>query len=251
MPPLAADWAFLLDVDGTLLEIAADPRAVRVGPELRALLERLLCATQGAVALISGRSVADVDRLFLPLGLPVAGQHGIERRSADGTLHLQAAPVAHLARAAAELVQFAGAHAGLLFENKGMTLALHYRKAPALRELAARKMRRLAKELGDGLELQAGKFVYELKPSGIGKDAAIAEFMAEPPFAGRVPVFIGDDLTDEHGFDLVNRIGGHSVKVGSGETGARWRTAGPTSVRRWLQRYASRFGGTRNPGKGP
>ena len=143
-----------------------------------------------------------------------------------------------MARAAAELVSLTAAHAGLVFENKGMTLALHYRMAPACGALAGREMRRIAAAFGDGFELQAGKFVYEIKPSGKDKGVAIAEFMAEPPFAGRVPVFIGDDLTDEQGFKLVNRIGGHSIKVGAGETAALWRIAGH-AVRRWLQRYLS------------
>ena len=248
MPPFAAGWAFLLDVDGTLLEHVAEPGAVRVGPALRALLQRLLVATGGAVALISGRSIADIDELFAPLRLPVAGQHGTERRSADGTLHRHAPPVEHLAGAAAELVRLTAARAGLVFENKGMTLALHYRMAPALRELAGREMRRIAAALGDEFELQAGKFVYEIKPSGKDKGVAIAEFMAEPPFAGRIPVFIGDDLTDEHGFDLVNRLGGHSVKVGGGDTVARWRVADSAAVRHALQRYVARFGDARTTG---
>lgn len=245
MPPLAAGWSFLLDVDGTLLDHVADPRAVRVDPELSKLLEGLLAATDGAVALISGRSIADIDRLFAPLHLPVAGQHGIERRSADGTLHRQSPPLAHFAQAAAELVHLTASHEGLVLENKGMTLALHYRMAPVLAGLAGAEMKRIVGTLGDGFELLAGKFVYEIKPSGKDKGVAIAEFVAEAPFAGRLPVFIGDDLTDEHGFDLVNHIGGHSIKVGGGNTVARWRVADSAAVRRALQQYVIRFGDTR------
>jgi trehalose 6-phosphate phosphatase len=121
-----------------------------------------------------------------------------------------------------------------VLENKGMTLALHYRRAPELGELAAREMHGIAERLGDGFEMQTGKLVYEIKPSGKNKGSAIAEFMREPPFAGRLPVFIGDDLTDEHGFEVVNRLGGHSVKVGPGRSRARWRLANAAAVREWL-----------------
>ncbi len=241
MPPFAAHWAFFLDVDGTLLDHAEHPRAVHVGRELRRLLERLLAVCGGAVAMISGRSAADVEALFAPLACPVAGQHGTERRSADGTLHRHAPPLAQLGRAAAELVQLTAAHEGLVFENKGMTLALHYRRAPGLRALVEGEMRRLAAALGDEFELQAGKFIWELKPSGKDKGSAIAEFMDEAPFAGRLPVFVGDDLTDEYGFALVNRLGGHSVKVGSGATRAAWRLADAAAVRRWLGEYVKRY----------
>jgi len=237
MPPFAAGWAFFLDVDGTLLDHADHPGAVRVGPELRILLEGLSAAAGGALALISGRSVEDIDRLFAPLRPATAGQHGTERRSAGGAIHRHAPPLERLARAAAGLVRLTAAHEGLVFENKGMTLALHYRQAPQLHALAEGEMRRLAAALAGEFELQAGKFVFELKPSGKDKGSAIAEFMAEAPFAGRVPVFLGDDLTDEYGFAVVNGAGGHSIKVGPGESGARWRLADAAAVRHWLAAY--------------
>ena len=245
MPPFAAYWAFFLDVDGTLLEHTEHPQEVRVGTELLRLLERLLAAAGGAVGLISGRSVEDIDQLFAPHAFPAAGQHGTERRSADGALHRHAPPLEHLGRAAAGLVRLTAAHAGLVFENKGMTLALHYRRAPELGALAEREMRVIAAALGDDFELQKGKFVLEIKPSGKDKGSAIAEFAAEAPFAGRLPVFVGDDVTDELGFQVVNRFGGHSVKVGPGESCARWRLADAAAVRQWLGEYAARFGGGR------
>jgi trehalose 6-phosphate phosphatase len=238
MPPFAADWAFFLDIDGTLLEFAARPEEVSVDPALRDLLEQLSAAAGGAVALISGRSVEDIDRLFAPSAFPVAGQHGTERRCADGSVRRHAPPLDDLGRAAADIVRLTAAHAGLVFENKGMTLALHYRLAPALRVLAEREMRAIAAGLGDAFELQTGKFVMEIKPSGKNKGSAIAEFMAEAPFSGRRPVFVGDDLTDEPGFDLVNRAGGHSVKVGPGITQARWHLFDANAVRHWLAAYA-------------
>ncbi len=245
MPPFASGWALFLDVDGTLLDHAEHPQAVHVAAELLQLIGGLLEATGGALALISGRSVEDVDQLFAPLRLPIAGQHGIERRAADGTLHGHAPALEHLGRAAAELVRLTSAHSTLVLENKGMTLALHYRRAPELGTLAEREMRRIAAALGDEFELQSGKFVWEIKPSGKDKGSAIAEFMAEAPFAGRVPVFIGDDLTDEYGFDVVNRSGGHSIKVGPGPTRARARLADAAAVRHWLGGYLEHCGAQR------
>lgn len=243
MPPFAAGWAFFLDVDGTLLEHAGHPREVRVEPQHLRLLERLLAAAGGAVALISGRSVADIDGLFSPLVVPLAGQHGNERRSAMGAVQRHAPPLEQLGRAAADIVRLTAAHAGLVFENKGMSLALHFRQAPELHALVERETRRIAAALGEEFELQGGKFVFEIKPSGKDKGSAIADFMDESPFAGRVPVFLGDDLTDEYGFALVNRLRGHSVKVGRGKTQAHWRLADAAAVRRWLGDYAKRFGG--------
>lgn len=241
MPPFARDWAFFLDIDGTLLDFAARPQEVRVGTDLLELLERLREASGGAVALVSGRSVEDIDQLFAPLSFPAAGQHGTERRTADGSIRRHLPPLESLARAAGDIVQLTAAHAGLVFENKGMTLALHYRLAPGLRALAEREMRAIAAGLGDAFELQTGKFVVEIKPSGKDKGSAIAEFTAEAPFARRRPVFVGDDLTDEPGFEVVNRIGGHSVKVGPGITRARWHLFDAAAVRRWLAAYAEQF----------
>jgi len=241
MPPFAADWAFFLDVDGTLLEYAARPHEVRVDAGLLDLLKRLHAAAGGALALVSGRSVEDIDRLFAPLVLPVAGQHGTELRAADGTLRRHAPSIEKLGRAAAELVRLTAAHAGLVLENKGMTFALHYRLAPGLRMLAEQEMRAIAVALGDAFELQTGKFVVEIKPSGKDKGSAIAEFAARAPFAGRKPVFVGDDLTDEAGFEVVNVAGGHSVKVGPGITQARWHLFDADAVRRWLASYVDQI----------
>lgn len=229
------EWALFLDIDGTLVEFEARPDAVRIDERLFALVRGLWATTNGAVALISGRSVKEIDRLFAPLRLPAAGQHGSERRSSDGTLHLHAPVIERMHDAADRLAYFAARHRGLLVENKGMSLALHYRLAPTLRKLAEATMRELSIHLGPEYCLQEGKQVLELKPSGRDKGTAIEEFMLEPPFAGRTPVFIGDDLTDEFGFACVNRLGGHSVKVGSGASVAAWRVADAAAVRRWLR----------------
>jgi trehalose 6-phosphate phosphatase len=239
LPPASASWALFLDVDGTLLEHAERPDAVRVDASLGALLARLQRATGGALALISGRAVADLDALFAPLVLPAAGQHGLERRDASGGIHLHPFPVPPLRRAAARLAEFAAQHAGLFFEDKGRNLALHYRQAPQLAEAARGAASAVAAELGAGFELQAGKLVVEIKPGGRDKGLAIGEFMREPPFHGRSAVFVGDDLTDEYGFGVVNRLGGLSVKVGPGPSAARSRLAGAAEVRDWLASCAA------------
>ena len=237
LPEPAADWVFFLDIDGTLLEHAERPDAVRPGEPLFRLLAELHRAAGGALALISGRSVSDIDALFSPLRLPAAGQHGVERRDASGAVHRHAFPMAALRGAAEPIRAFAKRHAGLVFEHKGYSMALHYRLAPRLAAAAHAVVREAARTVGEGVEVQRGKMVAELKPAGHDKGRAIEAFMRERPFAGRVPVFLGDDLTDEHGFRVVDRLGGHSIKVGHGPTVARWRLANPTAARTWLNEW--------------
>jgi trehalose 6-phosphate phosphatase len=123
---------------------------------------------------------------------------------------------------------------GLLLENKELSLALHYRRAPRLAAYAHRLARSLLPSLGHTFCLQRGKYVVEIRPAGKDKGAAVLEFMREPPFRGRTAVFVGDDLTDELGFRTVNRLGGHAVKVGRGATAARWRLRDVRAVREWL-----------------
>lgn len=245
-PRSTDSWAFFLDIDGTLLEHAERPDAVRADPGIVQLLAGLRAATGGALALISGRPVADIDALFAPLRFPTAGLHGIERRDALGKVHGHALPETPLRRAAAQLHAFAAQHAGLLFEDKGLSLALHFRQAPHLAQAAHGIAATIAAELGEGFELQRGKMVIEIKPGGRDKGVAIEDFLREVPFIGRTPVFVGDDLTDEYGFSVVNRLGGYSVKVGAGETAARWHLADAASVRGWLVQCAAtlRAGGS-------
>jgi len=234
LPPYSAFWCFFLDVDGTLLEIAERPELVHVEDATRDLLAGVREAAGGALALISGRTVADLDVLFAPLVLPAAGQHGVERRDALGRIHRHVFDEAALRRVAVRLASFAQAN-GLLFEDKGHALALHYRQAPARAGAARAEMDQAARELGPDFDVLAGKNVFELKPCGRDKGVAVEEYMAERPFAGRTPVFIGDDVTDEFGFGVVNRLGGHSVKVGEGDTVARWRLADTRTVAEWLR----------------
>lgn len=241
LPGFAPDWALFLDVDGTLLELAERPDAVRVGAAEVALLRALQRAAGGALALVSGRPVADLDALFAPLALPAAGQHGVERRDAAGAVHRHA-PSQALRREAARLHEFAARHRGLILEDKGNSLALHFRLAPQFGAAAGAALAEAAAALGEGFELLRGKMVVELKPSGRDKGMAITEFMREAPFTGRRPVFVGDDHTDEHGFAVVNRLGGESIKVGAGESVARWRIADARAVRAWLAQWAASVG---------
>ena len=241
VPAFDRNWCFFMDIDGTLLEFAERPDAVTADAEVKAILRDLQAIAAGAVALISGRPIADIDRLFAPLRFPAAGQHGIERRGHAGDLHIHEAPAARLQDAVKKLERLIAKYSGLVFENKGATLALHYRLAPHLAPEAERIMRELHDDLGSEFELQSGKMLVEIKPSGKDKGTAIAEFMDEAPFRGRTPVFIGDDLTDEYGFALVNRRGGHSVKVGAGTSAANWRLADAQAVRAWLRAIVGQY----------
>lgn len=235
LPPApGAECAFFLDVDGTLLEIADTPSAVRVDMELLELIGRLFRISGGALALVSGRSISDLEELLGTPRLPLAGQHGLERRDSSGRLWIHAAPPGAKCAIKEALVPVLARHPGLLLEDKGLTLALHYRQAPHLAAYAHRLMARLMQEAGGGLELQKGKRVIEIKPAGIDKGTAVAEYLSESPFRGRHPVFIGDDLNDEHGFAEVNWMGGISIKVGPGTSCARYRLPHVAAVRHWL-----------------
>jgi trehalose 6-phosphate phosphatase len=240
MPPCSPNWAFFLDIDGTLLDIAETPEAAEATRREKALVRKLHDVSGGAFALISGRSLAAIDELFAPLKLAAAGQHGVERRDARGRVHRGRYPLAQLQRAAGSVRDFAAAHHGLVFEDKGASFALHYRLAPSLAEAAQRVVRNAAAGLGEWVEVQIGKMVVEIKPAGRDKGMAIEEFLHEPPFLKRSPVFIGDDVTDEDGFLVVNRAGGHSIKVGAGKTRARWQVADPAAARAWLEQCVLR-----------
>jgi trehalose 6-phosphate phosphatase len=215
LPPWNPRWAMFLDVDGTLLEIVAHPDQVRAGPKLRELLAAAAHALDGALALVSGRSIASLDEIFSPLGLPAAGLHGLERRDAHGRVHYPAGYGERIAAARGGLLEFVQSRPGLLLEDKGAALALHFRGAPSLEGQCRRQMDRALAAAGEDFHIQQGKMVLELKPSGRDKGAAIADFMQESPFFGRQPLFIGDDLTDEDGFRAVNAADGVSIRVGA------------------------------------
>jgi trehalose 6-phosphate phosphatase len=228
--------ALFLDVDGTLLELAGSPQAVSVSDDLRERLRELFQVGGGAVALVSGRAITDLDALFAPMKLPSAGLHGFERRGASGAYSRRPLPsAAALEDARASMLDLAQRHAGLLVEDKRFALALHYRKAPHLKEGVMKAMEEVSARLAGELELQHGKMVVELRPAGATKAEAVGAFLAEAPFAGRRPVFIGDDLTDEPAFELVNRLDGLSVVVSpTRPSAARARLADVTAVHDWL-----------------
>lgn len=228
--------ALFLDVDGTLLEIAASPQAVSVPDELRERLRALFLASGGGVALVSGRAIADLDALFAPLALPSAGLHGFEHRGTSGAYRRRPLPsAAALEAARSVMLDLASRHRGLFVEDKHFALALHYRGAPQLEDLAVTAARDAAARAGGELELQCGKMVVELRPTGATKAQAVTAFLEEAPLAGRRPIFIGDDLTDEPAFELVNRLGGWSAVVSATRpSAARARLADVAAVRGWL-----------------
>ncbi|HLJ64962.1 MAG TPA: trehalose-phosphatase, partial [Stellaceae bacterium] len=246
LPEPGERWALFLDVDGTLLAIAPTPDRVRVGASLPPLLERLAHHLDGALALVSGRRLADLDTLFHPFKPAAAGIHGLERRDMDGRCVMP--PVRDLPSSWHRLlVDFADAHPGVRFEEKGASLALHYRLAPDQEQATLAFAQELvgdAARHGMRLRLLTGRCVVELLPEGAGKGGAIASFMREPPFAGRFPVFLGDDRTDEDGFAVIDELGGLSVKVGDDRipTQARRRIADSTAVLAWLKALEQRLG---------
>ncbi|MDD5028427.1 MAG: trehalose-phosphatase, partial [Rhodoferax sp.] len=189
-------WAFFLDVDGTLIHIADTPDAVVVDQTLLKLIANLHRASGGALALVSGRMISDLQSRTGLTQLPMAGLHGLERRDGTGRLWIHAATPAAKSAIKTTLEPVVERHPGLLLEDKGLTLALHYRKAPTLAAYVHRLMGQLARLHGPGLELQRGKCVIEIKPAGIDKGTAVAEYLTEFPFKGRRAVFIGDDRND-------------------------------------------------------
>lgn len=230
------DWALFLDVDGTLLEIAQWPEAVHVSERLRLALAHAEARESGALALISGRKIADLDRLFEPSTFAAAGVHGAERRSARGDLTLPAVASEALDRVRVPLMEQMAAKSGIVVEDKGYALAIHYRQALHLEKKVTATVHALAAELRPDFHVQPGKCVLEIKPAGCSKGEAIRAFMGEAPFCGRRPVFVGDDETDESGFEAVNALAGLSVRVGyGGPTTARWRFADVNEVIRWLR----------------
>jgi trehalose 6-phosphate phosphatase len=234
---LERNAALFLDVDGTLLEIAPHPDLVRVPCRLPILLAALAAARDGALALVSGRPLSELDRLFPSWRGAAAGLHGLERRRADGSLvrGADAAAARALDRLRAPLAALARERPGLLFEDKGGTIALHYRDLPQAESEIRARAEALCRMVAPALRLIAGKMVVEFQPRTASKAAAVAAFMAEPPFRGRPPVFLGDDTTDEDGFAEVNRRGGVSVRVGPpAATAARYALASVSAALQWL-----------------
>ncbi len=225
--------ALFLDLDGTLAPIAATPDAVWPDPRRTQLLIRLQTALGGRLAMVSGRSMADIDRIVEGGVTAVAAVHGLVRREADGSVH-ESTPHPGLALAARRLAAFAAERPGLLVEDKRLSLALHYRQAP---ERAA-EVRKLARVLAveTGLTLQHGAMVEELRTPGPDKGDSLCAFLNRAPFKGARPIFVGDDHTDEHGFRAAQSLGGMGIQVGPRRpTEARFALAGVDAVLDWLE----------------
>jgi trehalose 6-phosphate phosphatase len=234
--------ALFFDFDGTLVDLAAQPDAVHVDPLVTELLGRLVPLVGGAVAVVSGRPLADIDdRLQLPQRLPAAGVHGAERRGADGLVRRMAVGTLDGALAVAEAL--VRQHPTLRLERKPYAFALHYRQAPDLEDECVATMTEAARRV-EGMTLMRGKKVVELKPRRASKGAAVRSFLDEQPFRHRRPWFFGDDVTDEGAFELVQSLGGVAVKIGEGETLAAHRLADPAAMRDWLARAVDHLAGT-------
>lgn len=260
IPEWPARPALFLDLDGTLLELAEEPDAVELPERLRKLLPRLPEATGGAVAVVSGRPIREIDRLLAPHRFALAGVHGNERRSngtadtlptdspAKGVLPMDASPRDTLSTVdpgaldgvRAAMDAFQAAHPGVLVEDKQIGVALHYRKRGDLADAVAAFAATLEASLPPGYELLRGNMVVEIKPAGMNKGAAVRAFMLEAPFAERTPVFVGDDVTDEAAFEAVNALGGVAVKVRSGASAAPWRLPNVDAVLAWLEALVDR-----------
>jgi trehalose 6-phosphate phosphatase len=230
-PDLSLSACLFLDFDGTLVELAPLPDQVRVSAAAISVVRMLYARLGGAVAVITGRHLHDVDRLLAPLCLPGAGVHGAELRFPDGSLRNQHgnADTAALVRS---LRQRFGANPRLLIEDKGAAVALHFRQAPEMAQECIDAMREQAAV--HGLATVYGKQVIEARPAGVNKGSALRELAACPPFAGRMPIFVGDDVTDEDGFEAVAALGGYGVKVGPGATHAEFRCPTVIDVHAWL-----------------
>ena len=233
------ECAILLDIDGTILDIAPSPQEVWVPRTLRQTLGRLQELTGGALALVSGRKLADIDLIFAPLQLAAIGGHGAELRPVAGTEPRRrvGSLSAELKRKLAALTELGP---GILVEDKGYSLALHYRLAsdqePRLRAAIAAIC---AQTEPDAVDILPGKLVFEVKPAGVSKAVAVRELMNYPPFTDRHPIFIGDDATDEPVFGVIPEFGGMGFSVGRAVPGVGGHFDKPEDVRSWLARIVA------------
>ena len=238
----ASQICLFLDFDGTLVEFAPTPDSVHVEAGLFEILRALDVALEGALALVSGRSLADIDEMLTPLRLPSAGLHGLQRRDAAGRTHRPQVSEHALEPARQALKAFVAGRSELRLEDKGAALAVHYRGAPRARELVQSVLARVCAPLIPRFEILEGDMVVEIKPTRYNKASAVEEFMGEAPFAGRVPVFVGDDVTDCDGFAAVRRFDGLSVAVGD-RVSAQWYLPDPRAARAWLAQIAGMASG--------
>jgi trehalose 6-phosphate phosphatase len=231
--------ALLLDIDGTLLDIALTPHDVRVPSTLRKTLAKLQERTDGAIALVSGRSLSDIDLIFAPLKLSAVGGHGAEMRvMPDGKSNGVKSRFLDK-KVRTRLTDVARVGEGIIVEDKGYSVALHYRLAPDKQRAIEDAVTAICSELPAGwVEILPGKAVIEIKKSGFNKGTALRDLMAHPPFAGRQPIFVGDDKTDDAAFAVVPEFDGIAISVGRMVPGVVQRFEAPSDVRRWLERIA-------------
>jgi trehalose 6-phosphate phosphatase len=236
LPIIARDWALFLDVDGTLLDFASRPDAAIVPPPLRQTLTALSGALGGALAIISGRTIADLDRLFAPLRLPVAGQHGAEARRGE-RICIFAPGSPALASVLAPVYALGEQRPTIMIENKGLSAAIHYAEAGSERDALSELLPKAIARSDGAFRLLASHLAFDIVPQAIDKGRAVDWFMADAPFAGRVPVFIGDERTDEDGFAAAMARGGHAINVGPRRGSiAPWHMPTPQDLRAWLDR---------------
>jgi trehalose 6-phosphate phosphatase len=234
-------WALFVDIDGTLLGVASTPDGVRVPAGLVQLLDTLVRSLGGAVAILTGRRIADADSLFAPLKLAASGVHGTELRCERG------GPIDTLARPIpADVIlamnKISSLASGILVEQKGCGVAVHYRNAPLARKALETELAAIVAASSYELVLREGRKVLEAVPSGYSKGTALTTLMSLPPFKGRRPVMVGDDVGDESAFQVAERLGGLGLRVG----GEHYDTGtadfdGVDSVRAWLKALASRL----------
>ncbi|MCW5749530.1 MAG: trehalose-phosphatase [Alphaproteobacteria bacterium] len=235
-PVVARDWALFLDLDGTLLDIAARPDLVQAPRGLARCLTGLADALSGRLAVVSGRRVEVIERLLAPYRPAAAGLHGAEyRMHPGGALERVPAP-SGLIEARRRFRAMAMRLPGTLLEDKGLCLALHFRTAPDLAEKVGAAVERFRRRLPPAFEVIGAKMAYELRPRGLHKGLAMQRFMALAGWRGARPVFVGDDRTDEDGFACARALGGIAIGVGIEPAGACFRLADPASVRNWLAR---------------
>lgn len=223
LPALGANFAFFFDFDGTLVAIAPRPEDVRVEPGVCDLLRDLNNRFDHAVAVVTGRPLDVVDGFLAPLKLATAAEHGSVRRDASGHVHTDTRSLQAVAAASHTLARFVDDNPGLLLERKRTSVALHYRQRPELAERCRAAVEEVVAS-ADSLVVLPGKMVFEVRPKGCDKGAAVEAILAEAPFKGRVPVYVGDDVTDEDAFAVVNALSGVTVKIDNGDTQAQYRT---------------------------
>lgn len=237
-----AACAFFLDCDGTLAAIVDHPADARVEPDVIVTLDLLSRRTKGALAVVSGRSIQQLDDMLSPLTLPLAGVHGVERRNSEGKVYRPTIDAEAVGTVAQTLQHFADLNPGIYCEVKASSVALHYRQAPDLEPYALAFMSEVSSH-HPAFRLLRGKMVAELSGSHRTKGDAIRDFMNEPPFHGRIPIFAGDDVTDEDAFAVLPRYNGIGIKVGPGDTQASSRVPDLAAMHSWLATIA----GSRQP----